>query len=792
MAKSRSVLVELEETEFGFDGKAVADQLHDLSGFVSIHSVGLQKARLILLYESRTTLTSQHFKAYCGSSVVSACGELQPRLEEFADLVLRQCYKPFASGSLVIPWRETLGQAVDGRSNLFIITIPHFDPELEEVARGIDDLLRPEGLEVSGVLASKEHHFSGDRHVHLLVKTSAPYRFKLPELWAKVGAQGDIQRVVDEERVKDYILKKYQEGSKDFYACGIYSLPSYESAKVGGNEVLDYLVQEIITKKTNPWKFLQDKSKLVRLTAFRNRKSLEQLWYDSQRVPLTEIVPLVMPKKPKLAPFIRIWEWLNALRTHEIRSPIIPNRHLFISGATATRKSNFASFLVKSFRCFHFDVHDPYFDGYCDGFDLGICDEFNVMKPTQGKDLVNLNRFLEGAAGQLLNVKYQKVTKTDTTLPCVFISNLSEKALVDAAIQVFDVEIVKAFLRRFTFVDIGKTPFPDDFTVIGATVRSCSVSIQTDEVYYPPFQFSTITPFKNVTNTNYLAVPLQSVKIEQFTSQLRLAKEFLDPDKWQDTEYMIVYKNKGAKAYGPQQYNIGKEHLDCGILDTVVEGLHLKTSCGVFSANCKPGVEINTTLFPMTQTIKVAVVEASKDSLHSTWLDYYRFYVSLDKYGNTILTPSPEFIIHDIWISTNVATASTSPLVSTMAGSMAALVKLVGQGLRLVKGVRDCCSICMESTQAPGFVLACSHAFHNDCFMDLLQSSEFKCPNCRATPEELAQMNELYIGLRKQCSNPNCDECSDPLLQEQGVIGCACEHCISERLKSKQLVITNG
>lgn len=792
MARNRGVYVELSGLCTDWDPKKLFDHIaviNQLDSFICVSSHVHNKAYCVFVFALRTTITTAYFSDFAEGITVENSKEVRDRLLLLASLTVEHQYQAYAQGSLLPLWRETLNQEADGKARSFFITIPQFDADINELETHIRAELSEQGNGLEGILIGKEPHEDGMKHTHCFFKCVEACRLNLPRLWGRIGAMGQIQRVIDEARVISYIIKGYSEGSRDYTASGCCALPS-SGDKQSFNDVLDELVQLVLHKKTNPWEFLHDKSKAVRLTAFRNRKSLEQLWFDVCRLNAQSRVVFHLPRKPKDKTFSVIWEWMNKLQSGELRNPKNPSRHLFLSGTTGTRKSNFASMLSRSFNTFHFDVNDEYYDGYVDGKDLGICDEFHVDKPGKGKDLPNLNRFLEGASGQLLNIKYQKGVKCDTTLPCLFISNLTKEKVVDLATKYFDIEIVKAFLRRFTFVDIKNKALPADFTLIGNnSSETSSVETQTDEEYYPPFMFTSPVSFDHLSTSTYLAIPWDGR--EELLNCCKLEPEFRSRETLDGYKYIIVSKNKQAKNTFTNPFNSVKALIvdSASILKTVsVEPWTTETEASYVAAN---GDDVddkytNCSLFPPCEHFDIAVVRYRNTKPLSSWIDPMRFYCIYTSDGRSRIIVPPTFIVYDIGFSAESTLRGISHRTRTLGDAMTQFKNGLGVYLAIVANVSEC-AICQETTKEQGVVLACSHAFHLRCFIQLLHSKFENCPLCKATGDVMLQMQQLSTQTKVRCFDRECVQCVNPWSSDQNIVGCICDHCQKTRRDSARV-----
>lgn len=705
-------------------------------------------------------------------------------MQSLAILVVDDHYQSYSQGSLVPTWNEVMKQEIDGHGKLFFITIPHFDAPVDEVTQALTASAKNVGVEVEGLLIGKEPHESGDKHTHVLLKTRSSCRLSTDHLWAELGASGNIQRVVDEDRVRAYILKAYKEGSKDFHASGCYVLPE-DGDKHSFNDILDSLIHQVLTTRTNPFEFLSDKSKAVRLTAFRNRKALEQLWYDVSRLNAVPRVEFKLPSKPKGKKFQVIWEWVQKLSTGELRNPRNPSRHLFLSGKTGTRKSSLGSFLTRSFNTFHFDVNDEYYDGYTDGKDLAICDEFHIGKPGRGKDLPNLNRFLEGATGQLLNVKYQKACKCDVTLPCLFISNLTKERLIEQALQHFDREIVNAFLRRFTFVDIGADPLPPDFTVVGKdNSGTTNTGTQTDGEYFPPFLFSSPIYYEHISMSHYLAIPWNGE--EDILNCCKVDPDFRIPGNLSSYDYLLVSKNKQAKNSFTNPFNASKSLVleTRSIIKTVTFGMFSTETIGNYAAytpDDQPNdKETNCTLFPPVHTLTIGLIHTRPTKPVSSWIETITFHLKITQEGHTHILFPPYFLLYDVQNTTESTERAIHYKTRSLGTAMKQFREGLGKYFMLVEETKDC-SICQETTSHIGVVLSCSHLFHMDCFVKLLHSQFSACPLCKTPLELLTECQQIYVTSKQTCTNRDCFSCNNIWNTEQTVVGCVCEHCIQDR-----------
>lgn len=786
MARNRGVVVDLRGLCDGYDPRKVYETVAvfgAIEGHVSVFSRLHDHAVIVFVFAMRTTLMTVYFSEFATQIHIEAARELRDRLQVLAALSLEQQYTAYADGMMLPIWREVLLQEADGNARCFFLTIPQFDADIDEMRQIIQDEVAEIGTGVEGMLIGKEPHADGSKHTHCLLKTLTPCRLNIPRLWGKLGATGQVQRVIDEAKVAAYISKSYSEGSRDYFASGSCALPS-SGDKQSFNDILDELVQSVLQKKVNPWTFLNDRSKNVRLTAFRNRKSLEQLWFDVCRMNANPRIPFHLPPKPKDKTFIPIWDWMRKLESGELRNPKIPNRHLFLSGTTGTRKSNFASMLSRSFDSFHFDVNDEYYDGYTDGRTLGICDEFHIDKPGHGKDLPNLNRFLEGASGQLLNIKYQKGVKCDTTLPCLFVSNLTKNRVIEEGKKYFDIEIVKAFIRRFVFVDIGSKALPAEFTLIGAASEdSKNAETQTDNIYFPPFIFTSAVPFDHITLSTYLAVPI--FEDDALFNCCKLEAEFRTPEALAEYDYILVSKNKQAKNAFTNPFNSLKALAEANapILKTLSNDpwrAETIASCSAGPGDDVCEKETNCTLFPSVNHITLAVIRYRDTKPITSWHEPARFYLTTGNDGRTSILLTPEFILYDAKFTAESTVRAINHKTRALGQAMLAFSTLLGTCLRLVWCITEC-AICRSDTKGLGVVLACSHVFHLNCVVSLLHSKFETCPLCKTSTAVLCQMQDIYKTNRGRCGENTCIECANPWGADQCIVGCTCEHCQQSR-----------
>lgn len=746
----------------------------------------------IILFALRTKLDPGVIEQYAATIKIAPLRDVKDHMRILADQAANHRYDAFVAGSLTQIWQEVLTEVRDGRGKAFFVTIPKFDPDVTEFSENLKKYTKLRGNEIEGILVAKESHTDGDKHVHALIKTEEPCRFNLDELWTEIGAVGNIQRVVDEQRVSAYILKGYTENSSDYYASGNLTLPA-NNEKHSFNDILDTLIQKVIHQRQNPNDFLTDKAKNVRLTAFRNRKALEQLWFETMRQNAQVRVPFIVPVKPRDPTFVPIWDWIRKLHTGELRDPRNPSRHLFLSGSTGTRKSSLGTFLSRSFNVFHFDVNDEYYDGYADGKDIGICDEFHIDKPGRGKDLPNLNRFLEGAAGQLLNIKYQKSAKYDVTLPCLFISNLNKQKIYEVGTRYFDIEIVKAFLRRFVFVDIGTKTLPGEFTVLGKPqIETETKECQTDFEYLPPFIFTSPVVFDHICLSSYLAFTRDHGN--RLLDKSRLA--FSGPEEINNYDYFIVSKNKQSKNIFSNPYISTKTAISdsspilssrslgfwgCEIIATYV----------VQQPDCKDDKETNCAIFPKIHALNIGLIklEAKGQSFISR-IEPHKFFVSIDTEGKTSIMFNPEFLLSDIENTSDATSRAINPKIRPMCQIITQFRSLLGNTLMLLQGQVDCI-ICQETKDNPGVILACSHMYHIECFVNLLKVDFQNCPLCKTDINSLEQVQTIYLSSKRACHNQGCTECENPWKEAQNIVGCSCKTCLTERKEAYKIIFPN-
>ena len=332
MERNRGVLWFSNSLQRTGDPKLVHDHLlvfTEIDSFVCVASSIHDKAYCVFVFPMRITLTSAHFEGFAAQVSVEPSKELRDRFSVLVTLVVEQQYTPYAQGMLILLWREVLNQEADGKARAFFVTLPQYDANIEDLRQAISTELKESGNMLEGILIGKEPHEDGMKHTHYLFKCAEACRLNLPALWERIGAMGQVQRVVDEQKVAAYVLKGYTEGSRDYYASGSCVLPS-GGDKQSFNDVLDELIQLVLHKKVNPWSFLHDKGKSVHLTALRNRKALEQLCsMFAASIPNRVFLSIYLKSR---GTFLPIWDWVRKLGSGELRNPKNPSRHLFLTG----------------------------------------------------------------------------------------------------------------------------------------------------------------------------------------------------------------------------------------------------------------------------------------------------------------------------------------------------------------------------------------------------------------------------------------------------------------------------
>jgi hypothetical protein len=351
----------------------------------------------------------------------------------------------------------------DSASDAFFVTMPRFDCSLTELAQILAKYLQDTyECQVLGQIWVREYHDDGCPHLHGLVKINMPlflcYSELFQEVFKKVGTEsgsirvyGNIQPVMSEKAVKRYILKTMPKDSlagPNMLVVGCYAADNKTTTAAVINKAINHVLAGGYLLQ-----FLEDNSdSLSRYAILRNMRALKDL--EAMRSNKVKLLPFKVPGEVTGEVPNIVRSWLIDLSSGKLRKPHV-KRHLFITGDRETGKSSFLQLVQAYFKAYTIDNSAWFSPNYADGrMDVAIYDEFSLGTK---KPLSILNSFLRGTSNDIFECKGGQITKTDKTLPAVFVSNHNKEEILEGFKRS---NVADAFVNRFIWAEAGSTCLP--------------------------------------------------------------------------------------------------------------------------------------------------------------------------------------------------------------------------------------------------------------------------------------------------------------------------------------------
>jgi hypothetical protein len=657
-------------------------------------------------------------------------------------------------GQLTMPFQQSLASVGDQKTDIYFLTVPHYpggteQAELDEMELSFERYLAS-SVEVKGIFIVKELHEDGSPHLHIVIKTDKPFpnigmhaQQFLSSYHSSSTLTVDCQPVRDLGKVTAYLLK---DNIIPQLRKGCFSDIELQKPqkKLNNTEILARIIDKIINECIDPWEFLNSADPREKVTAFKNKKSLDMIYQEALRNRALRTRKINLPPPPEHPELLKIWNWLSALQNGKIYEPTFAPRHIYISGRPNTRKSSLASMIQSCFRTYMTNVSDAWWDGYRDDYDVAIIDEFTVVDPGKnGKCIVTLNRFMESARGQPLPIKYSAAQKFNTCLPVMIISNLTKETMVSHAMRYFDESQVAAFIRRFTFVDLGSTSIPTELTYIGMTTPKEDKGTQYSAPDNSAQQFSLNIRIFDQKFRIWLVKPNESGKdiIQTYTTY-----------KLADDEYVGIPINVESEAF--------KLFTDAQIRQPFqpwTTFTYQHQNAGRYGFTISDSLNIC-----IQENNSVAIQQNSLPDVRKTFFWTFRMVPGPGTAYrvHTIGRPSDSVTpwVEDNWILLEQIIRCYYKI--GMQSKLSTTLKQYGTSICIVNGA-DLdwkCAICLQGTfDTTLTALGCLHPFHWGCLAGVISTDNPTCPFCRI---DLEDSRKLLSGVTEPlCACTECAQC---------------------------------
>lgn len=627
-----------------------------------------------------------------------------------------------------------------GKRHIYI-TIPKYSRVIDLLIEDIDNyFLKTYGHLPINQLWAKEFHADGSPHMHGLIELAHPvyidhkHFFKhamKSEAVCNISASRNVQACIK------YALKDMNMQNLDNYkATGDYvkyiderkaklEIKAGGSKKVKGKSRDTVLLKaiKIIEEMKIPiqrvYTMFDDPND--RLVLLKNCRVLENcIKFNANNVTKVKLDVPDEPFDPKLSV---LWEWTSSLIYGRLRER--ESRNLFITGESMIGKSSFIRYLECMFDIYKLDNSAWFNPNYIDGtHQLAVYDEFT---PDTDKKITDLNLFVRGTCNDTFEVKHGYIFKTDLRLPCLFISNYP-KAHIERKLNSQE---GKAFVKRFTWLELGSTPIPLQFRDYYALNHSKAF---TQTIGLCPMFYYKYT--LNGKCLDYLLFP-RKITGEGIIMYVGVSYE-MAPERFDFDKHDYIYTFDALQPTVP----LKRYYANCGSLLTPEDEEDLQSVANLLETNvlynATANMEINGETFHEEMLIQV-ICDNGEYYLDTSNILHEMIWDQIDSVIDEVLGPDESYDEQEL---------EPEPFASYIDYAV------------MIKSHSATCAICMESDTSVMCILACSHAFHHSCLKQWYETRGIlSCPLCKQEYEYgvryLTLIDESY--LIEDCSYENAD-----------------------------------
>lgn len=669
-----------------------------------------------------------------------------------------------------------------GKRHIYI-TIPKYSRVIELLIEDIDNyFLKTYGHLPVNQLWAKEFHADGSPHMHGLIELAHPvyidhkhfYKHAMKsEAVCNISASRNVQACIkyalkdmnmqnleNYKATGDYI--KYIDEKKaklEIKAGGSSKRPKGKSRDLVLLKAIK-IIEEMKIPIQRVYTMFEDPND--RLILLKNCRVLENcIKFNANNVTK---VKLEVPDEPGNPMLSILWEWTTSLIYGRLRER--ENRNLFITGESMIGKSSFIRYLECMFDIYKLDNSAWFNPNYIDGsHQLAVYDEFT---PDTDKKITDLNLFVRGTCNDTFEVKHGYIFKTDLRLPCLFVSNYSKSHIE----RKLNSQEGKAFIKRFTWLELGSTPIPLPFRDYYALNHS-KASIQTTGLA-PKFYYKYTLNGKCL---DYLLFPRVLPGCGLIT-YVGVSYE-MAPERFEFDKHDYIFTFDALQPSVPlKRYIVGNAN---NLLEEAMEEDENQASADLLEIdilyNTVANMEINGETFHEDLLIQV-ICDNGEYYLDSNNILHELIWDQIDSVIDDVLGPDESYDENE---------AEPEPFASYIDYAV------------MMKSHSATCAICMENDTSVMCIMACTHVYHHSCLKQWYETrGTLSCPLCKSEYEYgvryLTIIDESYLledciehqsrnnlFAYTECTNKDLD-CIPCKIHEKAlgnnVFGlCLCNHC---------------